>query len=264
MPKVLVVDDSVSVRTVVEHALQGRQIDVLCAASGTEAMARMRREEPDLVLCDVSMSDMDGYQLCEFVRNHPRLRGTPVLLMSGVVDGAVLARAGEVCSSDVIRKPFGLDDLLNKIEALLGVSEPALVGPAAAPGASGAPSVGVTLEPREDVKAVLGRIAALSGVSLAALVDGEGFLIEAAGDLVLESELAGALAVSLADAAAGVGRDLKQGPLASVIAEYEGGLMLVSQVGPGATLAAVLCEPALLGTVRDHVKTALSDLLELL
>ena len=73
MAKVLVVDDSVSVRTVVERALRSKKIEVLSAASGTEAIAQIRSEEPDLVVCDVMMPDMEGYELCEFVRRDPRL-----------------------------------------------------------------------------------------------------------------------------------------------------------------------------------------------
>src|SRR4029077_2874501 len=85
MAKVLVVDDSLSVRKVVERALIGRQIEVVCAATGTEALERFEHEAPDLVVCDVVMPDRDGYEICEFVKRHPRLGQTPVLLMSGIV-----------------------------------------------------------------------------------------------------------------------------------------------------------------------------------
>src|SRR5262245_43565768 len=99
MPKVLVVDDSQSVRKVVERALESRGIEVHSAASGTEALERLRRESPDLVLCDVIMRDVDGYRICEFMRREPRLARTPVLLTSALVDGAALARGAEVGSS---------------------------------------------------------------------------------------------------------------------------------------------------------------------
>src|SRR5436305_1999982 len=98
MPKVLVVDDSLSVRKVVERALIGRQIEVVCAATGTEALERIEREEPDVVVCDVVMPDRDGYEICEFVKRHPPLGGTPVLLMSAVdpeVAGALSACLAE-------------------------------------------------------------------------------------------------------------------------------------------------------------------------
>ena len=86
MSKVLVVDDSLSVRKVVERALAGRQIEVVCAASGSEAIERLERDAPDVVVCDVVMPDRDGYEICDFIKRHPRLAQTPVLLMSGIVN----------------------------------------------------------------------------------------------------------------------------------------------------------------------------------
>src|SRR6267142_467543 len=98
MPRVLVVDDSLSVRKMVERALEMKGFEVLAAASGTEAMERLGSAMPDLVVC-------------EFVRAHPTLSETPVLLISGIVNNAVLERAAQVRSSYVLRKPFTADDL---------------------------------------------------------------------------------------------------------------------------------------------------------
>src|SRR5262245_47836176 len=130
MAKVLVVDDSLSVRKVVERALVGRQIEVVCAATGSEALERIERDEPDVVVCDVVMPDRDGYEICDYVKRHPRLAGTPVLLMSGIVNDEVRARAARVQSADVLSKPFAADDLLRKLEGLLAAPRPAPVSPA--------------------------------------------------------------------------------------------------------------------------------------
>jgi CheY-like chemotaxis protein/predicted regulator of Ras-like GTPase activity (Roadblock/LC7/MglB family) len=119
MAKVLVVDDSLSVRKVVERALLGRHIEVVCAATGNEALERIERDAPDVVVCDVVMPDRDGYEICEFVKRHPRLAGTPVLLMSGIVNDEVRQRAAQVQSADVLSKPFAADDLLRKLDSLL-------------------------------------------------------------------------------------------------------------------------------------------------
>ena len=130
MAKVLVVDDSLSVRKVVERALVGRQIEVVCAATGSEALERIERDEPDVVVCDVVMPDRDGYEICDFVKRHPRLAGTPVLLMSGIVNDEVRERAARVQSADVLSKPFAADDLLRKLEGLLATaSRPAPTSP---------------------------------------------------------------------------------------------------------------------------------------
>jgi len=120
MPKVLVVDDSLSVRKVVEKALTGRGVEVLSAATGTEAIERIEQERPDIVVCDVILPDKDGYKVCEFVRAHPAVSRIPVLLISGVVNSTVLARAAEVQSNDVMFKPFAAEELVRKIDSLLG------------------------------------------------------------------------------------------------------------------------------------------------
>jgi len=131
MPKVLVVDDSLSVRKVVEKALTGRGVEVLSAATGTEAIERIEQERPDIVVCDVILPDKDGYKVCEFVRAHPALARIPVLLISGVVNSTVLGRAAEIQANDVMFKPFAAEELVRKIDGLLGsrVITPAPLAP---------------------------------------------------------------------------------------------------------------------------------------
>jgi CheY-like chemotaxis protein/predicted regulator of Ras-like GTPase activity (Roadblock/LC7/MglB family) len=278
MPKVLVVDDSLSVRKVVQRALEAKRIEVVSAASGSEALEQIAREAPDLVVCDVIMPDMDGYQICDFVKKHPTLGHTPVLLISGIVNGTVLERAAKVRSDDVMRKPFAADELLHRIESFL----PAGGRPAAAPAPPAAPApelerpapraerpapvpeptaiVAPAPELGADLKALLAGVAELAGVSLTALIDREGALMEVAGGLLPEAELAGALAACLVESTDGVGRALTQGRLQSLILEYDAGVVLLNAVGAGAMLAVVLGDPAVLGKVRYHVKKALPDL----
>ena len=111
-----------------------------------------------------------------------------------------------------------------------------------------------------DLKTLLAGVAELPGVSLTALIDREGALMEAAGGLLPEAELAGALAACLVESTEGVGRALTQGHLQSLILEYDAGVVLLNAVGAGAMLAVVLGDPAVLGKVRYHVKKALPDL----
>jgi predicted regulator of Ras-like GTPase activity (Roadblock/LC7/MglB family) len=258
----------------------------------------MRREQPDLIVCDVIMPDMDGYKICEFVKNDPALGRTPVLLMSGIVNSTVLERAAQAGSNHVMRKPFAAEELLSRIESLLpGLSRSAAPGaaptppvavPAAAAPAASTPVVPVTAErvasvpmpprhepapeqpaspamapvtdPALDLKTALGALAANPGVSLAALIDREGALIEAAGGLLLDVELAAALASCLVESTAGVGRALAQGRLQSLILEYDACVVLLNSVGEAAMLAVVVADPAALGKVRYHVKKMIPDL----
>jgi CheY-like chemotaxis protein/predicted regulator of Ras-like GTPase activity (Roadblock/LC7/MglB family) len=256
MARVLVVDDSLSVRKMVERALEMRGFEVLAASSGTEAMERIDSAMPDLVVCDVVMPDVDGYRICEFVRAHPTLSETPVLLISGIVNNAVLERAAQVRSSHVLRKPFTADDLTRKVDELLAARAKSAAVPADLPAASSDNLVALP-----DLKAILVHLAGMPGVRLAALVDREGFLIESAGELGVGAEVAGALAACLAESSEGIGREMGQGALSSMILDYESGMILLHGAGPSAILAIVLRDPTALGKIRYYVKRALPELL---
>lgn len=254
MPRVLVVDDSLSVRKMVERALETKGLEVIAASSGAEAIERLDSSLPDLIVCDVVMPDVDGYGICESVRAHPVLCHTPVLLISGIVNGAVLDRAARVRSSAVLRKPFTADDLTRKVDELLAARSVAPPEPAAFEPRGADP------EALPDLKSVLEQLVAMPGVSLAALVDREGFLIEASGELGVGAEVAGALAACLAESSEGIGREMGQGPLSSMILDYEAGMLLLHAAGPSALLAVVLKDPTALGKVRYYVKKSLPEL----
>ena len=256
MPRVLVVDDSLSVRKMIERALEVKGFEVLTASSGAEAMECIGSAMPDMVVCDVVMPDVDGYRICEFVRTHATLSQTPVLLISGIVNAAVLERATQVRSSDVLRKPFTADDLARKVDELLAARSRSTAALADQPALLAGEMVALP-----DLKSILLQLAAMPGVRLAALVDREGFLIEAAGELGVGAEVAGALAACLAESSEGIGREMGQGTLSSMILDYEAGMVLLHGAGPSAILTIVLRDPTALGKVRYYVKRAMPELL---
>jgi CheY-like chemotaxis protein len=293
MQKVLVVDDSLSVRKVVEKALEGRGLQVIAAASGAEAIQMIDRDRPDVVICDVILPDKDGYQVCQYVRAHPAIGATPVLLISGIDNGTVQARAAEVRSDEVMFKPFGVDDLVRKIDTLLakrsngakpstGTPTPAPASltvppltsalaptsapasapvPVSAPATTPAPAAFVPAAHDQSLKQRLQSLAATPGVRFVVLTDREGFLIETAGDLAPEAdEVAGALASCLAEASDGIGRELGQGQLVGTILEYEAGTLLLHGVGPSALLAVLVRDQGALGKVRYYVRKIVPEL----
>lgn len=280
MPKVLVVDDSLSVRKVVEKALERRGLQVLAAASGAEAIEVLERDRPDVVICDVILPDKDGYQICQYVRAHAAIGSTPVLLISGIDNGSVQARAAEVRSDEVMFKPFGVDDLVRRIDKLLAgrpngspsaEDGPASKAGAAAPAAAAAParttppSAPVAPGPPAGLKQGLESLAATPGVRFVVLTDREGFVIETAGDLAPDAdEVAGALASCLVEASDGIGRELGQGPLLGTILEYEAGTLVLQAIGPTALLAVMVGDPGALGKVRYYVRKAAPELLQAL
>jgi CheY-like chemotaxis protein len=282
MQKVLVVDDSLSVRKVVEKALEGRGLQVLAAASGAEAIQMIDRDRPDVVICDVILPDKDGYQICQYVRTHPAIGATPVLLISGIDNGTVQARAAEVRSNEVMFKPFGIDDLVRKIDNLLArssngtkkeaapaapparVSAPASTTPV--PASNGPSSASTTpAVSNHGLKQRLQALAGTPGIRFVVLTDREGFLIETAGELSPDAdEVAGALASCLAEASDGIGRELGQGRLVGTILEYESGTLLLHGVGPSALLAVLVGDHGALGKVRYYVRKEVPELVRAL
>jgi CheY-like chemotaxis protein len=83
-----------------------------------------------VVITDVIMPDKDGYEVCQHIKQHPRLGGTPVILMSGVVNRAVAEKAFSVKADELIRKPFQPQDLITRVKHLL---KPEAEQPAPAP-----------------------------------------------------------------------------------------------------------------------------------
>jgi CheY-like chemotaxis protein len=267
MAKVLVVDDSVSVRRVVERALAARRLEVILAGTAEEAIQRIDAEEPDVVICDVILPDKDGYQVCDHVRRHPRLSAVPVLLISGIVNSSVLQRAAEVHGSDVMFKPFAAEDLVRKTDELLAQArapkprvEVVTPPPPSAPDI--APSASPTREwaPALDVKGSLDQFVAVGGVRGAVLADRDGLLIEAAGDPELAAEAAAALASCLAESSDGLGRELGRGGLTGMMLEYESGTLILHVVGSSAMLVILVDGPTVLGKVRYYAKKALPEL----
>jgi CheY-like chemotaxis protein len=283
MMKVLVVDDSLSVRKVVERALAGRQIDVVCAASGSEALERLERDTPDIVVCDVVMPDRDGYEICEFIKRHPRLAHTPVLLMSGIVNDEVRERAARAQSAGILAKPFAAEDLVRYLDGLLSPASSSSARPSresappvrestppvresappareSVPAAQPAPAPRDAVPTSDGVTAILAQFAAMDGVQWAVLADREGFVVDATTNAGVDADVAAALSACLAESSDGLGRELGRGALQGLILEYEKGMVVLYSVGNSGLLAVSIGEPSVLGKVRYFARRALPEL----
>jgi len=119
IPKVLVVDDSVSFSRVIESQLTSAGLEVALTASGEKAVAWLAKERPDLIIADIYMPGMSGFELCEFVKTHPTLSGTPVLLITGIVDEETRRQAKACRADDVLKKPLTGSALYDRIKELL-------------------------------------------------------------------------------------------------------------------------------------------------
>lgn len=118
-PTVVFIDDSATMREVIKIAFRRENIDVVAYADAASALPNIEQSSPDLVITDVIMPDKDGYEVCQHIKQHPKLSGTPVILMSGVVNRAVAEKAFSVKADELIRKPFQPQDLITRVKHLL-------------------------------------------------------------------------------------------------------------------------------------------------
>jgi CheY-like chemotaxis protein len=118
-PVVYFIDDSATMREVIKIAFRREDLDVITCHDASSAMDMMDHSAPDVVISDVIMPGHDGYEVCQYIKQHPRFGQTPVILMSGVVNKGVAERAFAVHANELIRKPFQPQDLIARVRHLL-------------------------------------------------------------------------------------------------------------------------------------------------
>ncbi|MGH9706090.1 MAG: response regulator, partial [Candidatus Acidiferrales bacterium] len=118
-PTVYFIDDSATMREVIKIAFRKENIHVVTCADAASAMAQFAKTAPDVVITDVIMPDKDGYEVCDFIKQHEVFGKTPVVLMSGVVNRAVAEKAMAVKADELIRKPFQPQELILRVKNLL-------------------------------------------------------------------------------------------------------------------------------------------------
>jgi twitching motility two-component system response regulator PilG len=113
--KVLVIDDSKTIRRTAETLLKKAGCDVMTAEDGFEALARVVDYRPDVILVDIMMPRLDGYQTCALIKNNDVFRKTPVIMLSSK-DGLFDRARGRIVGSDeYLTKPFTREELLGAI-----------------------------------------------------------------------------------------------------------------------------------------------------
>jgi twitching motility two-component system response regulator PilG len=122
MPKgkaILVVDDSPTVRKLIAGKLEKCGHEVFCSNDGVEAMELLADLRPDLVLLDITMPRMDGYQVCKLIRNNPETKDVPVVMISGKDGFFDKVRGRMAGTTGYITKPFGPETLMKAVETYL-------------------------------------------------------------------------------------------------------------------------------------------------
>jgi CheY-like chemotaxis protein len=120
--KLILADDSITIQKVVELILAEEDFEIKSTNNGEEALAAIPSFQPDIVLADIEMPKMNGYQLCEKIKQDPSLKGISVILLAGAFEPIDEELAKQVGADDYIIKPFESQELLSKINAAITVS----------------------------------------------------------------------------------------------------------------------------------------------
>ena len=118
---ILVVDDSVTVRKVTSRFLERQGFNVVLAKDGIDAFEILQETTPDLMLLDIEMPRMDGFEVASQVRHNRRLQELPIIMITSRTGEKHRERAFEIGVNDYMGKPFQENQLLNKIQGLLGI-----------------------------------------------------------------------------------------------------------------------------------------------
>jgi chemosensory pili system protein ChpA (sensor histidine kinase/response regulator) len=116
----LVVDDSITMRRVTQRLLERRGVKVLTARDGLDAITVLQEHEVDIILLDIEMPRMDGYQFATHVRNDPRVKHLPIIMITSRSGEKHRAKAIEIGVNDYLSKPYQESQLVSAIESLLG------------------------------------------------------------------------------------------------------------------------------------------------
>ena len=119
MATIMVIDDSQTIRRTAESLLVKEGYEVITAADGFEALAKVADGKPDLIFIDIMMPRLDGYQACALIKSNPQYASTPVIMLSSK-DGLFDRARGRIVGSDqYLTKPFTRDELIGAVHAHL-------------------------------------------------------------------------------------------------------------------------------------------------
>jgi len=119
MTTILVVDDDDIVAQTIDRTLRRHQFKTVLAKSGVEALKIARRHPPDLIILDVLMPGMNGYQVCAEIRQDSRLANLPILFLTARGKDRDILRGFISGGDDYLTKPFNIDELFLRIQAIL-------------------------------------------------------------------------------------------------------------------------------------------------
>ncbi|GAA6166931.1 hybrid sensor histidine kinase/response regulator [Sessilibacter corallicola] len=123
VPTVIIVDDSVTVRKVTSRFLEREGFNVMTAKDGVDALRQLQDKVPDVMLLDIEMPRMDGFEVAKNIRSSTHLKDLPIIMITSRTGSKHRERALELGVNNYLGKPYQEDDLLQHIKALIGQTE---------------------------------------------------------------------------------------------------------------------------------------------
>lgn len=119
--RILVVDDTETNIKLLRALLKGAGYEVVTATCGTDALTAAARENPDLILLDIMMPDLTGYEVCQRLRSAPETGQTPIVFLTALHELEDHVKAMDVGGDDILTKPINKLELLTRVKSLLRV-----------------------------------------------------------------------------------------------------------------------------------------------
>jgi chemosensory pili system protein ChpA (sensor histidine kinase/response regulator) len=117
----MVVDDSITMRKVTSRVLDNHSIEVMTAQDGVDAIEQLRERVPDLMLLDIEMPRMDGYELLEHIRADARLRHVPIVMITSRAGQKHRKKARMAGANAYLTKPYQEAELVEQVGAMLDI-----------------------------------------------------------------------------------------------------------------------------------------------
>jgi len=119
--KIIIADDDAELAAVIAQRLGNEKFDCIIASDGEEAFHITKRELPDIIILDIMLPKMSGYEVCRRMLRDPQLYTVPILVLTGLSDEPEVLHALEQGADDVVTKPFRFDNLIQKVRGLLAM-----------------------------------------------------------------------------------------------------------------------------------------------
>ena len=118
--RILIVDDEPDIAETVSFMLQNRNYMVSIASGGQEGINKTKTEHPDLLLLDITMPDVDGYDVCMKLKADEDTRDIPIIMLTAMGESEAVLKSHSIGADDYVVKPFSLPILLSKLKKILG------------------------------------------------------------------------------------------------------------------------------------------------